>query len=113
MTMPDPGTTRVIGEAIERLRTDYDLALLHAGGDESMVTLYLPGEWTVLARRVCELIVSEVMRRERADLAAAAGTGPGLQACPVCLGRLWVVVYDPVTALRHVQCAGCGTASHV
>jgi hypothetical protein len=113
MTAPDPGTVQVIGQAIDRLRADYDLALLQAGGDETLVTLYLPGEWTVLARRVCELIVSEVMRRERADLAAAAGAGPGLQACTGCHGRLWVVVYDPVKQLRHVQCAGCGTVSHV
>lgn len=111
--LPDPNTVHMIGHAIDQLRRDYDLALATAGGDETIVTLYLPGEWTVLARRVCELIVSEVMRRQRADLAADPGSGPGLVACAICRGRLFCVVFNPATQLRTVQCAGCGTPAHV
>lgn len=111
--LPGANSVRVIGEAIDRLRVDYDLALATAGGDESLVTLYLPGEWCILARRVCELIVTEVMRREREDLAAAAGTGPGLAACATCSGRLFVVVIDHPGHSARIQCAGCGTAPRV
>lgn len=100
----------LIGESIERLACDYDLALVLAGFDESMVTMYLPAEWTVLARRVCALIAAEVDKRA----AAIAVTGPAApEACPVCGYRLWLVSCDPVTLRRGVSCAGCGMACHV
>lgn len=99
-------TGHVIAEAIGRLNVDYDAALRQAAGDETLVTLYLPGEWVILARRVCELIVSEVNRMHFATLAK-----PGMQACAVCGCRGFVVVDDG--AGRLVQCAECGMACHV
>lgn len=101
----------LIGQSIDRLALDYDLALALAGGDESMVTLHLPAEWSVLVRRVCALINVEVERRAAA--AAAVAPAISLEVCSVCAGRLWFVACDPVTLLRGVQCASCGTVCHV
>lgn len=100
---------RLIGESIDRLRFDYHAALTSAGGDEQIVTLYLPPEWSVLCARVFDLICSEVVRRSEASAAAP----PVAQSCAVCGSRLFYIAYDPSTLLRSTTCARCGTASHV
>lgn len=101
----------VISRALEQLRRDYDTALVMAGNDEQMVTLYLPGEWAILARRTCELIVTEVMARARQRVSAEIMGSPA--ECTTCGLSLWRVHVDPATQRRITACARCGTACHV
>lgn len=101
---------RIIGESIDRLAADYDLALIQAAGDESIVTLFLPAEWAILARRICELITVEVTKRYEAD--QQRPPRPGRLRC-TCGASVFRVNYDPSTLLRSLECCGCGGVSHV
>lgn len=102
----------IISEALIRLRADYDEAHAHAlldGNDEDLITLYLPGEWAILARRMCELIVVEVMNNARTTAARA----PDAVKCAGCGLALWRVSVSPLTGRRRTECASCGMACHV
>ena len=103
--------TDVIARALDQLRGDYDKALAMAGGDEQVVTLYLPGEWTILARRTCELIVTEVLARAEQRASVEMSGEPA--ACARCGLQLWIVRADPATGQRFTTCGRCGMACHV
>lgn len=100
---------QLISQGIDRLRFDYDQALALVGGDESLVTLHLPAEWVILARRLCELIVVEVAGR--AEASAASALAPAVE-CRNCALSLWRVTVG-ADGLRRTECARCGWVCHV